>query len=544
MNKHQHNKMAVDPAILWPAAILILAASVPLVINPVAGKEIVSAMLNWVTGEFGWLYLLSVVGSFFFMCWLAFGPVGKIKLGAAEDKPEFNTVSWIAMLFCAGIGISICNWAFIEPLYFMTTPPLGVQPGTPAAVEWAAMYPMFHWGIVPWALYLMPALPIGYALYVRRVNVLRLSEACRGVLGDRVDGIIGKIIDVTVIFSIVGGVGTSLGLSVPLVSKLFQTMFGFEDSFGLQMFILAAWILMISWSVYNGLNKGIQALSNINAVLALALLGFVLVAGSTVFLLKLWTNSLGLFMDNFFRMNFWTDPIEQSGFPEGWTMFYWAWWIAYAPMMGLFVARISRGRTIRELILHGVTWGSVGCWAFFAIWGGYAIDIDANGTLNLQAILAEEGIPATVVAVLQTLPNSALVLPIFTLLCFVFLATTVDSSAYMLAAICTKDITGYQEPARWNRILWTLLLAVVGIGLLSVGGLQAVQSSTVLVALPMIPVLFIMAVSLLRWAYQDFAAELRPQCIAHHRARVPAVETTEQGEEAVEPLGYRKPVSG
>lgn len=164
--------MAVDPAILWPAAILILAASVPLVINPVAGKEIVSAMLNWVTGEFGWLYLLSVVGSFFFMCWLAFGPVGKIKLGAAEDKPEFNTVSWIAMLFCAGIGISICNWAFIEPLYFMTTPPLGVQPGTPAAVEWAAMYPMFHWGIVPWALYLMPALPIGYALYVRRVNVL------------------------------------------------------------------------------------------------------------------------------------------------------------------------------------------------------------------------------------------------------------------------------------------------------------------------------------------------------------------------------------
>ncbi|WP_375056835.1 BCCT family transporter [Zobellella sp. DQSA1] len=544
MNKHQHNKMAVDPAILWPAAILILAASVPLVINPVAGKEIVAAMLNWVTGEFGWLYLLSVVGSFFFMCWLAFGPVGKIKLGAAEDKPEFNTVSWIAMLFCAGIGISICNWAFIEPLYFMTTPPLGVQPDTPTAVEWAAMYPMFHWGIVPWALYLMPALPIGYALYVRRVNVLRLSEACRGVLGDRVDGIIGKIIDVTVIFSIVGGVGTSLGLSVPLVSKLFQTMFGFEDSFGLQMFILAAWILMISWSVYNGLNKGIQALSNINAVLALVLLGFVLVAGSTVFLLKLWTNSIGLFMDNFFRMNFWTDPIEQGGFPEGWTMFYWAWWIAYAPMMGLFVARISRGRTIRELILHGVTWGSVGCWAFFAIWGGYAIDIDINGTLNLQAILAEEGIPATVVAVLQTLPNSALVLPIFTLLCFVFLATTVDSSAYMLAAICTKDITGYQEPARWNRILWTLLLAVVGIGLLSVGGLQAVQSSTVLVALPMIPVLFIMAVSLLRWVYQDFAAELRPQCIAHHQARVPAVETTEQGEEAVEPLGYQKPVSG
>lgn len=515
MSKQENKKVAIDFALLLPSALVILCISVPLLINPEAGKVIVNQLLAWCTGTFGWLYLLTGIGSFLFMCWLAFGPVGRIKLGSPDEKPEFGKLPWITMLFCAGIGISICNWAFVEPLYFLSGPPMGIQSGTTQAVEWAAMYPMFHWGVVPWALYLMPALPIGYALYVRKVNVLRLSEACRGVLGNLVDGPIGKIIDIIVIFSIVGGVGTSLGLSVPLVSTLFQAMFGLDNSFGLQMAILAAWIAMIAWSVYNGLNKGIQTLSNINAVLAFALLVFILFASSTIFILNLWVNSFGLLVNNFFRIAFWTDPIAQGGFPQGWTIFYWAWWIAYAPMMGLFVARISRGRTIKDIIINGVLWGSFGCWAFFAIWGGYALQLDVNGTVDLQATLSQQGIPATVVAVLQSLPASGIIIPLFTLLCFVFLATTVDSSAYMLAAVCTKEISGYQEPARWSRILWTLLLGLVGVGLLSMGGLKVVQTSTVLVALPMIPVLFIMSVSMLRWIKADFSSELTPEVIAN-----------------------------
>ncbi|MGO3408538.1 BCCT family transporter [Marinomonas sp.] len=515
MSKQENKKVAIDLALLLPSALVILCISVPLLINPEAGKVIVNQLLAWCTGTFGWLYLLTGIGSFLFMCWLAFGPVGRIKLGSPDEKPEFGKLPWITMLFCAGIGISICNWAFVEPLYFLSSPPMGIQSGTTQAVEWAAMYPMFHWGVVPWALYLMPALPIGYALYVRKVNVLRLSEACRGVLGNLVDGPIGKIIDIIVIFSIVGGVGTSLGLSVPLVSTLFQAMFGLDNSFGLQMLILAAWIAMIAWSVYNGLNKGIQTLSNINAVLAFVLLVFILFASSTIFILNLWVNSFGLLVNNFFRIAFWTDPIAQGGFPQGWTIFYWAWWIAYAPMMGLFVARISRGRTIKDIIINGVLWGSFGCWAFFAIWGGYALQLDVNGTVDLQAILSQQGIPATVVAVLQSLPASGIIIPLFTLLCFVFLATTVDSSAYMLAAVCTKEISGYQEPARWNRILWTLLLGLVGVGLLSMGGLKVVQTSTVLVALPMIPVLFIMSMSMLRWIKTDFSSELAPEVITN-----------------------------
>ncbi|MDO4683870.1 MAG: BCCT family transporter [Lautropia sp.] len=506
----QQTPLKIDRGVFWSAVIALTLIITPLMIYPQAGKQLISSVLSWMTGTFGWLYLLAGITSFFVMMRLAFGSVGKIKLGDADEEPEFGRASWIIMLFCAGIGISICYWAFVEPLYFLASPPFDIKAGTPEAVEWAAMYPMFHWGVVPWALYLIPALPIAYALYVRKVNVLRMSEACRGVLGDRVDGFWGKLIDVTVIFSIVGGVGTSLGLSVPLVTTLTRSMFGLPDSFGLQAGILGIWTLIIGWSVYRGLRKGIQALSNLNAALAVLVLLMILIAGPTVFLLKLWSNSVGMLVDNFFRISFWTDPVQKRSFPENWTIFYWAWWVAYAPMMGLFVARISRGRTIRELILNGVGWGSVGCWAFFAIWGGYALDLQVNGVVDLQAILsAEGGAPATVVAILRTLPGHEVILPVFTVLCFIFLATTVDSSAYMLAAICTGEMTGYQEPARWNRILWTVMVSMVGLSLLIVGGLEAVQISTVIVALPMIPVLVLLVWSLRRWVYQDFGAQLK-----------------------------------
>ena len=189
------------------------------------------------------------------------------------------------------------------------------------------------------------------------------------MLGRHSEGAAGKLIDLVVILSILGGVGTSLGLSIPLVSGLLQTLLDLEESAGLNMLVLFVWTVLFSYSAYMGLGKGIKVLSDINISLAFALLLFVLLVGPTIFILKLWVNSVGLYLDNFIRISLWTDPVSGSGFTEQWTVFYWAWWIAYAPMMALFIARISRGRTIREVILNEVLWGSVGCMAFFAIWG-------------------------------------------------------------------------------------------------------------------------------------------------------------------------------
>ncbi|WP_321280811.1 BCCT family transporter [uncultured Vibrio sp.] len=503
----------IDYSLFIPAVIIVLSSCFFLAIAPEKGEAIISTLFNWTTSNFGWLYLMIGLLCFFAMLIMALTRIGNIKLGRAEDEPDFSKTSWIAMLFCAGIGISLCNWAFIEPIYIMDSPPLNISKGTAEAIEWGAMYPFLHWGIVPWSIYLLPAVPMAYIFYVRRIPVMRFSEACRPLLGKSVDGPIGRLVDIIVILSIVGAVGTSLGLSVPLVTELLGESFGWGDSFGLQLGVLAVWILMIGWSVYKGLGKGIQILSNINMGLAMLLLLFVFLVGPTLFILQLGSNSLGLFLDNFFRINTWTSPIKHSSFPGSWTIFYWAWWVAYAPMMGIFVAKISKGRTIREFILNGVLWGSAGTCVFFAVWGGYALNLEHSASMQISQTLAEGGIPAAVTAIVKALPYSTVVLPVFVALCFVFLATTVDSSAYTLAMVTSKKLGMEEEPTRLNRMFWTLSLAIVGVGLLSVGGLKAAQTSTLVVALPMLPVMVIMVASLFKMVKEDFPEELGPNAI-------------------------------
>ncbi|MEE9230101.1 MAG: BCCT family transporter [Acidobacteriota bacterium] len=502
-------KPALDHLTFWPAILVVLALSIPLALYPESSSEMIGRLLAAVTSRFGWLFLLFGITSLVFLLWLALGRYGNIRLGARGDRPEFSNVSWVAMMFCAGIGIAIVNWAFVEPLYFLSRPPLGIEAHSSTAVEWAAMYGQFHWGFIPWAIYTLATVPVAYAIYVRRLPFLRISTSCKGILGDKADGWLGAAIDLTVILSIMGGVGTSLGLAVPLVSALISELFGVRDSLLLNLGILLFWTLLFGYSTYKGLNRGIKRLSDINIVLSLGLLIFVLLAGPTFFLLKLWTNSLGLFWDNLFRISTWTDPVNQGGFPEEWTVFYWAWWVAYTPMMGLFIARISRGRTIKEVILNEIGWGALGSMAFFAIWGGYALYIDTHAIAPLSEILSSRGIPSTVVAVLQTLPGGALTLAAFTVLAFIFLATTLDSSAYTLASVSTRNLTGYQEPARWNRLVWALAIGILASGLVMVGGLEAVRMSTILFALPMILGLVILCWSLLSWLRMDFGEALR-----------------------------------
>jgi BCCT family betaine/carnitine transporter len=497
-------KVKIDPKVFWPALIVVLGLSLPLVINPELGAKMVNAGLSFVTGQFGWLFLLFGMFCFITLMWLAFGKYGHVKLGGPDDEPEFSYVSWVAMLFCAGIGIGIMLWSIIEPIYYLEGPPFGFEPHSQDAIEWAHMYGQFHWGFSAWAIYAIPTIPIAYSVYVRKEPFLRISAASKGVLGNLADGWLGKVIDAVVAFGIVGAVGTSLGLAVPLVSALFSEMFGVQDSFGLNLVILAIWTAIFGTSVYRGLSKGIKVLSDVNMYVAIAMALFILFAGPTVFILKMSVNSWGIMLDNFFRMSFWMDPIAEGGFPEGWTIFYWAWWIAYAPMMGLFVARISKGRTIRDVVIAECLWGTIGCWVFFCIFGAYSTYLDVQGILSISQILSESGSNAAIIAVVKTLPGSSIVLVVYTFLCFIFLATTLDSSAYTLASVCSKDLRGDEQPARWHRVFWALVLAVVAVGLLAVGGLSTVQTSTIVVALPLIPVLFILVLSSLRWLEEDY----------------------------------------
>ena len=465
----------IDLAVFLPSLFIVLLAGAYLVFFPQQAAVTASAAMAFVTSQFGWLFMLVGGGFFVVALWLAFGRYGQVKLGLPEDEPEFPEITWAAMMFSAGIGIGLVSWAFVEPVYYLSTPPLGIEPNSTLAMEWAHMYGQFHWGLIPWALYAVPAVPVAYMLYVKERPTLRISAACDSVLQERGQRRWGPTIDTLVIIGLIGGAGTSLGLGVPLVSALVSSLLDIPDTLMTRFAVLAFWTLLFATSVYRGLKRGISLLSNINIGVALATLLFILITGPTVFILSLSANSLGLMLDNFMRISFWLDPIEKGGFPEAWTLFYWAWWISYAPMMGLFFGRISRGRTIRQLIVGVICWGSLGCCSFLAVCGGYALDLELTGALPVASILNEQGIPATVVAIVEQMPFGSLMVAVYTFLCFIFLATTLDSAAYVLASISTKDLPGDQEPSRTNRLVWAFALAFIAVGLLVVGGLKTVQ---------------------------------------------------------------------
>lgn len=507
-------RSSLDISVFIPAFIVAIAAVAFLLSDRELAAEMASHAMSVVTGNWGWLFDFFCFGAFIFALWLAFGRFAHVKLGKAEEGKEFSELSWAAMMFSSGIGIGLVSWSFVEPIYYLQSAPMHIDAHTAKAAEWGHMYALFHWSFVPWALYALPAVAVAYGLYVERKPFLRISHACSRVLKGHTTGPLGILIDTLVILGLVGAAGTSLGLGVPLVSAFVANLLDVPDTLWTQLGVLAVWTLIFGTSVYKGLSAGIRVLSDINIFLAVAVVIFILCVGPTVFILSMTSNSFGLMLNNFTRMSFWLDPIEQSGFPESWTLFYWAWWIAYAPMTGLFFGRISRGRTIRQLVLGVIGWGSLGCASFLTVCGAYALDLELSGQLPVSDLLSANGIPQTVVAIVNTLPYSGIVSAVLTVLSFVFLATTLDSTAYVLASISTKNLRGDEEPAKYNRLVWAFVLAAIAVGLLHVQGLKVVQSSTIVTALPLIPVLGLLLWSIKRSLDEDFGPRLGSKVVS------------------------------
>ena len=493
------NEPAIDWQIFTPAFGVVALLSLSLIIYPVGAADFTQSATDWVTHNFGWLYMITALGALIFAVWLAFGRFGDVVLGSPGESPEFSEFSWVAMMFTAGIGAGLVAWGFAESIFYLQTPPFGIEPMSDIAYEWAHMYPIYHWCILPWAIYAVPAVPIAYLLFVDRVPSLKLSKAC--VSGEHQAGV-RKVIDILVIIGIVGGAATSLGLGVPLVSALAAEFFEVENTVTIKLIVLAVWTGMFGTSTYRGLTRGIKVLADINIGLAIGCIVFVLLVGPTVFIVDMTVNSIGLLVDNFFRMSLWLDPVANSGFPETWTVFYWGWWLAYAPMMGLFFGRISRGRTIRQLLIGVIGWGTAGTAFFMAIANGYSLHLELTGAFPVVETLNNTDMSVMVAKILAQLPGEKIILFVFITLCLIFYATSMDSAAYILASICTGDLKSSEEPARYNRILWALALAAITAGLVVSDGLDTVKSITVLSSVALIPICTMMAVSIYRWLRQ------------------------------------------
>lgn len=480
-------KNHVELKIFIPTILVLAAICVLIVAFPVQAAQVVSNLLHFITYNLDWVYLLAVFSIMVILIWLAFSKHGKIRFG--DESRKFKTFSWASMLFCASIGSSILYWGMIEWVYYYKTPPFGLAPFSNEAAEWAATYGLFHWGISAWSTYCISGIIVGFFFYCKRNQMFRMSEACDPVLKNiKGHRLVKLLIDIFVVLGLMAGVATSLGLGTPMVTEGLYRVFGFEPTFMLNVLIILFWGSLFGLSVYLGLEKGIKNLSNLNVVIAGIVLAYILFSGKTAFILRTLFNSLGLMFQNFFRMSFYTDPITMSGFPQDWTTFYWAWWIVYVPIVGLFIARISEGRTIKQIVLGTITIGSAGCWIFFAVLGNFALSLQLDGTLDVVSALENHGAPFAIMEVLSTLPYAKVVIFFYVVLAFISLATSFDSVAYMLASITTPKTDKYQEPVRWLRVFWAFAITLLPITLLFLGGLNTLQLSSVVGS---VPILFI-----------------------------------------------------
>ncbi len=500
----------IDKPTFFGSLAILLSVAIPLIIWPEQGAQHVNDARSYVVNNFGVAYLALGLGAFLFMLFIAFSDIGKVQLGDPGSEPEFKTTSWASMLFCAGIGVGIMVWAPIEWAYYYQSPPFLKQGGTMEAASLASAYGIFHWGPIAWSIYLVPALPIAYFYHVRKNPALKLSQALAPVLGNqRVRGFWGKVVDILFVFGMLGGGATTLGLGAPLLSEGLHILFGFEKTVQLQVMVLILATIIFGASAYSGIKKGIQTLSNINLAIAGLLLFFVITVGPTIFILETSFSSISVLVEDFFSMSTYLEPFgglngfADTSFPQDWTIFYWAWWLAFAPTIGLFIARISRGRTMGNMVVGALCFGSMGCALFFMILGNYGLHLQLSGELDVVGVLNEQSRDAAVFAILGSLPLKTVVIALYTVLAIIFLSTTFDSISYILASVVQKHVE--DEPMRWNRLFWAGALSLMPITIMFIddSGLSTIQTLSIVAGLPLILISLLLCISIYRIGRYD-----------------------------------------
>ncbi|MBL4629653.1 MAG: BCCT family transporter [Paraglaciecola sp.] len=488
----------IDKSGFIATVVVILMMTVPLIVAPQDSAEVMDLAYLYIANNFGFLYVFLSSAVLALLIWLAFGKYGDIKLGDADDQPEYNNFSWSGMLFCAGVGAGLLYWCTIEWAFYYQAPPFGVEPMTAQAAKWASSYGIFHWGVSAWAFYCLPTLAIAYPYYVKKVPMLKFSISCHHILGGNEDALLGRVIDFLFRVALIGGAGSSLGFSTPLIAEGISRLLGIESSFTLEVIVVFICVAIFATSVYFGLEKGMKRLSQVNVWLSFLLLLFILIAGPTVFILKVGINSVGTVLQNFIQMNTWTDPFTESNFVESWTVFYWAWWVAFGPFVGIFVTRISKGRTIKEVIVGMLTFGTIGGAIFYIVIGNFSLYQQLSNTVDVIGIMNESGAPTAIITVFEQLPLAELVIGLFCIVCIIFVATTYDAASYTLASSATKKLPSGEDPHRLHRTFWAITLALLPICLMYVGGLKVAQTAVLVVSLPILFVYILMSYSLLK----------------------------------------------
>ncbi|WP_349269564.1 choline transporter [Mycolicibacterium parafortuitum] len=460
------------------------------------------AALTWVMDNTGWLFVLTSTGFVVFVLYLALGRYGTIPLGRDDEPPEFNGISWVAMMFSAGMGIGLMFFGVAEPLSHFVTPPPGTGPeGNPEAVQHAMATTLFHWSLHPWAIYAVVGLAIAYGVY-RKGRLQLISSAFEPLIGSRANGAWGKVIDMLAIFATLFGSAASLGLGALQIRSGLQIVAGIGET-GNATLVVIITVLTVCFvlSAVSGVARGIQWLSNINMVLALALALFVFVVGPTVFILNLLPTTLGSYFAELNMMSARTgaEGADVNTWLQSWTIFYWAWWVSWTPFVGMFIARISRGRTIRQFVGGVLVVPSLVSLVWFAVFGGSAINVQQNGT----DLAGEGGVEAQLFSLLEQYPIATIASVLVMVLVAIFFVSGADAASVVMGSLSEK---GTIKPSRSTVVFWGVATGAVAAVMLLVGGedaLTGLQTITIIAALPFVLVMVGLAVSLVRDLRRD-----------------------------------------
>jgi len=496
ISSEQEQRQGIDWVVFGIAAVVAIAFMAWGFINTDGMSKASDHALSWVLDKAGWFFVLTASGFVVYIIWLAASKYGNIPLGRDDEKPEFNTASWIAMMFSAGMGIGLMFYGVGEPLWHFVNPPPGTgEAGNPEAVEHAMSTTMFHWTLHPWAIYAVVGLAIGYGAY-RKGRVSLISSAFTALLGKRtVEGPVGKTIDIFAIFATLFGSATSLGTGAYQISAVLQIVGGLgKVGNGVLIGIITVLTVCFVISAVTGVAKGIQWLSNINMVLALLLALFLFVVGPTVFILDLIPTSLGAYVGDLAQMSARTgvDGKETSAWLGTWTIFYWAWWISWTPFVGMFIARISRGRTIRQFVAGVLLVPSVVSVIWFCIFGGTAIDLQRDGA----DIFGDGAAQSQLFTTLDQFPLATVMSVLVMVLVAIFFISGADAASIVMGTLSER---GTEEPKRLTVIFWGVATGVVEILGLIAGGEEALgglQTITIVAALPFAVIMVGLVVSL------------------------------------------------
>lgn len=529
-------KASKDVTLIIICLLVITLAVTGLTAFPEQSKVLAERVFNQATLAFGsWIQLLGFICVLLTLA-LAFSKYGHIRLG--EGRPQYSNTGWVFMFICAGLGSATMYWAFVEWGYYYLTPGLNIAPLSKPALEYSIAYSFFHWGITPWAMYAIASLAMAYHFHVRRNKGLSLASVIEAITGLRARGPVGRVIDLIFLLATFGGLVLTITLTTSTVSRGLGDLIGVADSFALRAALVVLVTVVFSLSSYIGIAAGMQRLAKLACGLTLFFGLVVLVLGPTQFIVSNMTNGIGLMLQNFTHMSLFTDPTGSGEFSRGWTAFYWLYWTTYTPGVAIFVTRVSRGRTLREVVLAMILGGCGGCWFFFGSLESYAMHQFMSGVIDTPAMLNGVGGETAISQLLTGLPLGKLLAAVYFLLMLVFLASHLDAVSFTVAATTTRNLREGDDPSPNLRVFWSVMLAALPMAMLYIDApLSTLKTAVIMAAIPFIFVLVMMIGGLFKWLREDYGSMTSYQIEEQSRRQIHAELLTF-------PITVAEPVTG